>query len=122
MSLPATYRIGSLRESVRVERLSAGSTDSRGMPISAYAPVITGIPAKIGPTKGGEAIQDARVRGTGYFDIVVRSDSDTETITTEDRLVDERIPTRVYNIRWIANLDERNRFLIMTCELGVADS
>lgn len=85
------------------------------------APVFTLTrPARIAPRTGGEEVQAARLAGTSQWDIWVRSDAGTRQIRVEDRAVDVRTG-QTFNIRYIANLDERGRFLLLQCEAGVAD-
>jgi hypothetical protein len=73
------------------------------------------------PTRGGEEVLASRLTGTGLWDLTVRRDTATATVLVGDRIVDERDTTRVWNIRWIADLEGRGYWLTMTAESGVAD-
>lgn len=75
--------------------------------------------ARIKPARGAETIQAARLAGKQPVVITVRSSSNTRQVTTEWRAVDTRKDT-VYNIRSIVNPDEKNAFLDMECDSGVA--
>lgn len=108
--------IGGLRERVRVEARSPVS-DGMGGTANTWQVVASDIPARIAPTRGGEEVRAARLSGIALFDIVVRSYEDTRLITTASRIVNERTG-QTYNVKWVACLDERDRFLTMTTEAG----
>lgn len=109
-----------LRERVRFER-RADSSDGYGNTLGTWATVVTSRKARLLPTRGGEEVLASRLTGTGLWDLTVRRDTDTATVVVGDRIVDERDATRIWNIRWIADLEGRNRWLTMTAESGVAD-
>lgn len=73
------------------------------------------------PTRGGETIQAARLTGSTLWDCWVRRDRDTITITTGDRAVDVRDPSRVFNVRFNEDMDGRNAWRLIQLESGVAD-
>ena len=49
----------------------------------------------------------------------MRFDTETATITPTWRLIETRSGT-VYNIRTVADMERRRRFITMLCEAGVA--
>ena len=110
-------RAGDLRERVAFEK-RATADDGYGNPVSGDWVEQFRAAAKIKPARGGESIQAARLAGKQPVLITVRSSSNTRTVKTEWRVRDVRKDV-VYNIRSIANSDERDVFLDMECEAGV---
>lgn len=108
---------GQLRERVTVQRRSEVS-DGAGNYLSDWANLYTSLPARIIPLRGGETVIASKLQGTGIVNIVVRYSSESAAVTTEDRIVHG---SETYNIRYISNEDERDRFLTFMCERGVAD-
>ena len=134
-------RIGDLRESVRIERRATTTEttfdddapygddaphygeavdDGLGNVEGHWTTLVPARPAKISPRRGGEDVQAARLSGREPFDVWLRRDPLSAAIAVGDRVVDARDETRVFNIRWVGNLDERGRFLVLQCEAGVA--
>lgn len=74
--------------------------------------------ARLVPLKGGEGVIASRLAGRQPVAIEVRSDIDTRTITTAWRAVDARSGA-LYNIRSIADMEQRGRWLTLMCEAGV---
>ncbi|HEY0011560.1 MAG TPA: head-tail adaptor protein [Allosphingosinicella sp.] len=109
-------RPSQLRELVRFERRTVVS-DGMGGSSGAWGTVVATVPARIAPQRGGEEVRSQRLSGIATFDVVVRSDSDTASITTSDRIVDVR-SGRTFNIRWRGSLDEKGRFIHFACESG----
>ena len=68
--------------------------------------------------RGGEAVQTARLQGRQPVVLTVRNHNETQLVTTDWRVRNERTGT-VYNIRAIVPSDDR-RFFEITCESGVA--
>lgn len=75
--------------------------------------------ARCAPARGAESIQAARLAGRQPVVITVWSSSDTRQVRPEWRATDARSGT-IYNVRSIANPDERRQFLDMECDAGVA--
>lgn len=71
------------------------------------------------PRFGGETIMAARLSGKQPATIVVDSTVETRTVTTDWRIRDTNT-NELFNIRSIANPDQRNRKLEFLCESGVA--
>jgi SPP1 family predicted phage head-tail adaptor len=75
--------------------------------------------ARIKPARGGETIQAARLAGSQPVVITVRSSSNMRMVKSEWRARDVRSGT-IYNIRSIVNPDEKDKFIDMECDAGVA--
>jgi head-tail adaptor len=90
-----------------------GGTTGAWTPVSA----LTGISAKIEAVKGGESVRAQRLSGQAPADITIRWCLDALSITTADRVRDART-NQTYNIGWIGNLDNHQRFLMLSCEAG----
>lgn len=110
---------GQLREKIKIQRRSSVS-DGAGNFVSDWADLYTGIPARVVPLRGGESIISAKLHGTAIVEVHVRYSSDMASVTTDDRIVDERSGVS-YNIRLIENQDERRRYLSFMAERGVND-
>lgn len=109
--------IGELRHRVRFEAQKAIENEL-GELTGGWRPLVSGVAARLVPTKGGEDVRAARMSGTVTYDLVVRSTQSTRAITAADRLVDERTGA-VFAIRTPPlNLDGRDRFLTFTVEAG----
>jgi len=70
-------------------------------------------------SKGGETVIAARLQSVQPALIIVRYDAETAAITAAWRLIETRSGT-VYNIRTVADMERRGRFITMLCESGVA--
>lgn len=78
--------------------------------------------ASLTPTKGGESVQAGRLAGAASWDLWVRNDSGTRTVATGDRVVDERDPTRTFNIVFgPADMAGDGKWLLLQLQSGVAD-
>lgn len=73
--------------------------------------------ARLVPLKGGESVIAARLAGTQPVAVEIRSDSDTRTITTSWRAVDVNSGAE-YNIRSIADMEQKGAWLTLLCETG----
>jgi head-tail adaptor len=113
---------GELRERVAFEARMTPSRDD-------YGNVVTGewreqfqCAARLQPTKGigNESVQAARLSGTQPMIIRVRLSSQTKRITGEWRARDTRRGT-IFNIRSMANMDERGAYLDLLCMSGEAE-
>lgn len=109
-----------MRERVTIERRGEISDDGMGNYIGEWATLIDERRARIAPTRGGEEVIAARLEGVQRFDIWLRADPDTLAIKADDRVIDLNDASRVFAIRYVGNLDERRRFILLQCEAGVA--
>lgn len=112
---------GRFRESVNFQRRSTAS-DGYGNQVASWADMagLVGFPARIAPMRGGEDVIASKLQANGLVEIKVNSCVAIRGVTATDRIVDTRTG-EVYNIRYIENKDERNRYVTFVCEYGVAD-
>lgn len=75
--------------------------------------------ARVQPMKGGETVMASRLTGAQPVIIKVRYSNHAATITTGWRARDVRSGAE-YNIRGIANMDEKRDYLDILAETGVA--
>lgn len=75
--------------------------------------------ARLQPRAGGEAVQAARLAGTQPYTMTVRSSSQTRQVTPAWRVRDSRSDT-TYNIKAVANMDERNQYIELLVVAGEA--
>lgn len=110
-----------LRERIRVDRRSQTPTARGGQ--GDWETLIDSRRASLKPRPigGDESVLAARVQGTAMFDCWVRYDSDTATIRPDDRVVDLRDTSRVFNVRFAQDMDGRRTWILMQLELGVAE-
>lgn len=114
-------RAPELRDKVRFERRS-GRVNVGGVIKSDWAPLGVERSARVIARTGGEGVLAARLTATQPFEITVRHDSQTRTISPDDRVVDARDPSRVWAIKSIGEIEGgRNRWLNLLCEAGGAD-
>lgn len=112
-------RIGDLRDVVAFQRRDQ-ATDDLGNLQGTWTNVVTGVAAKIAPTRGGEEVRAARLTGIANYDVTVRVTDSTALIQTGDRLRNER-SGETYAIKWLGNLDERGRYLTLMVQKGGAE-
>lgn len=108
---------GQLRERMTFALRTAGADDGYGNFEAAWADQFTAA-ARIMPLKGGEDVMANRLAGTQPVIITVRSSSDSRLIAPNWKATDARAGT-VYNIRSIANMDEKNGYLDLLATAGV---
>lgn len=112
---------GELRASVRFERRGPQANVGGVVVDGAWAVLIDRRSARLLPVRGGEQVQADRLSGVAAFELVVRSDSATRGVTTADRVVDRRDPTRVFDIRFAEDLEGRGRWIVLQLEKGTGD-
>lgn len=76
-------------------------------------------PTRLRPKLGSEPVIAARQAGVQPLLLVVRSSARTRSVTPAWRAVNARTGA-IYNIRTVANPDERNTWLEMLVQEGVA--
>ena len=103
---------------MRFER-RADSPDDYGNEMGDWQPHIKPIWAEVKPLRGGEEVLASKLQGRAIYELLVRSSSETRTITVGDRAIKERTG-EAFNIRSVENRDMRNKFLTITCETGTA--
>lgn len=114
-------RAAELRDKVLFERRS-GKGNVGGVIKSSWAALGIERSARVVARMGGEGVLAARLTATQPVEITVRYDSQTRTLTTEDRAVDARDPKRVWAIKSIGEVEGgRDRWLNLLCEAGGTD-
>lgn len=112
---------GRMRERVAFERRT-DTDDGYGNKVGAWA-VLTGLasyPARVSPLRGGEDVTASKLEANGLVEIKVRSCIAMRAVKATDRVRDTRTQ-QIYNIRYIENKDERDKYITLMCEYGVAD-
>jgi head-tail adaptor len=116
-------RAGRLRERVKVQRRST-STAVPGVTEGPFEDIFDGLkfPANVVPTRRSDSVIAAKLKGINVYDVYLRSDSSSRTITADDRLVWVRPEGDVIlNIRGNpVDPDGKRQELRFTCEEGVA--
>lgn len=105
--------IGHLRHKVELQSPSH-ATDAGGGAVKTWT-TLAHLWAKITPVSNNESVRQGKVQESITHNVTVRFRSD---IGTNYRLLYE---SRAFNIRGIRNIDERDRFLLLICEEGVAN-
>lgn len=95
---------GELRDRVTIRRRSSVRDDMGGI-VDAWTVIATAIPAKISATRGGESVQAMRLSGTAPFDITVRLNATTSTISAADMVVNDRTGERMA-VKWAGCLED----------------
>lgn len=114
-------RSAELRDKVSFER-RAGTVNVGGVVKADWQALGVVRSARVVARMGGEGVMAARLTATQPFEITVRYDSGTRTITTDDRVVDARDPGRVWAIKSIGEVEGgRDRWLNLLCEAGGTD-
>lgn len=108
-------RASEFRNVLKVERHSA-TADGMGGYTDAWETLFAGVAACIREERGGEEVRSNRLSGISNYDIVLRSCPDVLEIGTGDRFLD--LDGNAYNIKWVGDLEGRNRFLHFLCQRG----
>lgn len=111
---------GKLRHAVIFERRAVAS-DGYGNEEGVWQTLIARRAADLRPTRGGEQTIAARNQGTVSWELWVRYDSETATITPGDRARDLRNASRIFNIRFVEDMDGTGQWLLLQLESGVAE-
>jgi head-tail adaptor len=107
-----------LREKLRFEARSAAVDDGYGNFVAGWEERFTA-DARVMPLKGSESVIASRLAGVQPVIITIRSHWGARQVTSDWRAVDTRNTSRVFNIKSLANFDERNRYLDIMAEAGV---
>lgn len=118
--MPKPKGAGELRHRVRFQRRQAVE-DGYGNTEGGWADLDISRACSMTPTRGGEDVQAARLTGKASWDIWVRSDSGTRTLSTGDRAIDARDPSRIFNIAFIGDMDGNRTWLLIQATTGGAD-
>ncbi len=111
---------GRMREKLHLQKRGEDWEDQYGNPQSGDWQTIFTAPAELVPMRGGEGVQAARLTGTQPYIVRIRSCAASREITTDWRAVDARNAKRVLNIRTVTNPDQKNGWLELLVDEGVA--
>lgn len=106
-----------LREKLRFEAREAKADDGYGNREDVWSEQFVSS-ARVQPLKGSETVIASRLAGVQPAIISIRSGRCAKQVAPGWRAVDCRSGA-IYNIRSLANFDERNRMIEMTAEGGV---
>lgn len=114
-----------LRDRVVFQRRGTGD-DGAGGTLGPWTELVGSRFAQLKPRAaagaGAEAVIAQRLQGVMLFDLWVRYDSETVTVRTDDRVVNARDTTQVFNVRaGPTDIDRRRQWLLFLLEQGVAD-
>ena len=104
--------VGKMRYRVKLQ--SPTNTTDAGGGISQVWALVANMWADIKPVTGTESFRQGQVQESTTHEVIIRYRSD---IYTKYRIL---FGTRAFNIKHIKNVEERNRYLILTCVEGVA--
>lgn len=113
-----TAKSTQLRERVAFDKLGEAASDPLGNVQTTWSEQFV-TAARITPRLGGESVMASRLAGRQPVVITVRSSPSTKLISSDWRARDVR-SGKVYNVRAIANVDERHRQFDILAEEGVA--
>lgn len=118
--MPKPKGAGDLRHRVKFQRRAEGD-DGYGNPVEGWTDLGIERAASLTPTRGGEDVQAGRVAGKASWDCWVRNDSGTRQITTSDRVVDVRDPSRTFNVTFADDMDGDRVWILMQLTSGGVD-
>ncbi|RVL04778.1 head-tail adaptor protein [Sinorhizobium meliloti] len=94
--------------------------DGYGNEISGPYETVFTAAAELIPLRGGEPVQAARLVGVQPYTVRIRSCAAAREVTPSWRIVDARNASRVMNIRTVTNPDQKNAWLDLLVDDGVA--
>jgi len=94
--------------------------DSYGNEVAGPFETVFTTAAELIPLRGGEPVQAARLVGVQPYTVRIRSCAAAREVTTSWRIVDARNASRVMNIRTVTNPDQKNAWLDLLVDDGVA--
>ncbi|RVL12616.1 head-tail adaptor protein [Sinorhizobium meliloti] len=94
--------------------------DSYGNEVAGPFETVFTTAAELIPLRGGEPVQAARLVGVQPYTLRIRSCVAAREVTTSWRIVDARNASRVMNIRTVSNPDQKNAWLDLLVDDGVA--
>ena len=104
--------VGKMRYRVKLQ--SSTNTTDAGGGISQVWALVANLWADIKPTSGSESYRQGQVQESTTHEVTIRYRSD---IYTKYRIL---FGTRAFNIKHIKNIEERDRYLLLSCVEGVA--
>lgn len=110
---------GSMREKLHFQRREA-LDDGMGNETSGPFSTVFTDAAEIIPLRGTETVMASRLAGVQPYIVRIHSNIRTRAVTPTWRIVDARNPLRVLNIRTVTNNDQKNAYLDLMVDDGVA--
>lgn len=104
--------VGKMRHRVHLQS-ATNTTDTGGGLAQVWADVDK-VYVSIEPKNGSESFRQGQIQDKTTHELTMRYRTD---IDTKYRI---KYGARLFNINHIKNIDERDRFLLLTCEEGVA--
>lgn len=118
--MPAPKGAGDLRQRIGFQR-RADTDDGFGNVQGEWTDLGLDRWGSLTPTRGGETVQAGRLAGMGTWDLWVRNDSGTRSLTVGDRAIDLR-SGQPFNIGFgPADMDGRRQWLFLQLTSGGAD-
>ncbi|WP_455918851.1 head-tail adaptor protein [Ensifer canadensis] len=110
---------GRMREKLHLQKRTMVDDGMGNETAGDFATVFTA-PGELVPMRGGEGVQAARLTGTQPYIVRIRSCAASRDVTPGWRAVDARNDKRVLNIRTVTNPDQKNGWLELLVDDGVA--
>ncbi|RVK61876.1 head-tail adaptor protein [Sinorhizobium meliloti] len=110
---------GGMRQRLHFQKREAVD-DGAGNEVSGPYETVFTVAAELIPLRGGEPVQAARLVGVQPYTVRIRSCAAAREVTTAWRIVDARNASRVMNIRTVTNPDQKNAWLDLLVDDGVA--
>lgn len=112
---------GQLRNRVHCQ-MKGPATDEFGNPVPGGAVWATQFSVRAGfrPRNGGETVIAGRLQGVQPYIVTIRQSSQTRMITPGWRLVDANNVTRIFNVKSLADPDDKGAWLELLVEQGTA--
>ena len=109
---PRGFRLGSMRERITVQSMTAAA-DSFGQPVQTWSNTLTGEPATLEPTSGGEGLRGRQVEAgiSAVFTVHWRS-----TYAPEQRVLHNGI---TYGIVYVRPVEGGRRYVELYCKAVV---
>lgn len=121
--MPKPKGAGDLRQRIGFQR-RVQADDGAGNVVADWTPFdpVVERSCSLTPTRGGEAVQAARIEGVASWDLWVRNEAATRALTTADRAYDARRPALTFNIVFGPHdMDGDGQWLFLQLTSGGAD-
>lgn len=110
---------GAMREKLHFQR-RATLDDGMGNETSGPFETVFTEAAELIPLRGGETVAASRLTGVQPYIVRIHSNIRTRAVTPVWRIVDARNSSRIFNIRTVTNNDQKNAWLDLMVDDGVA--
>lgn len=114
---------GQLRSRVTFQRLGTGAGDGAGNYGEDFVAIAGAkdVAAQINPKAGREALVPEGIQGRRTFEVTIRYTETRAGIRVDDRMIDARDPSAIYNVTAPPiNVDMHRKYLKILVELGGA--